>query len=198
MQDMVRDIIPENFTMDSQPLYGEIVMWAHFFGPPGQVHWDCVIRFCLFHGAIAVVLASIAAYTAWWDKHRAPRHYFPQCTGKLWRRRYRWAVKQRIRELLRVFFDDEGMASQRLCFGPEEAIAAIADKHFADAMAVEDLFLRIEERYGLSLANDISNTQLQTMTLGELFELTQTSRIHYPPARRSAPSSSFSLPSPAP
>jgi len=96
--------------------------------------------------------------------------------GIRWRRRFPNSPKVQIREFLTIFVEAFAIRHRRRsCFSPDDRVMDLYRAYYppghglADAMELETLSLRLENRYGL----DMGAMWREDITLGELYEHAQ-------------------------
>lgn len=133
-------------------------------------------------GRSTVVILSLIAASVLWSVFlggRLPKPYnIRTCQGKGWRNAFPSSSKQDIREFLSVFVDAFAFSQkERLKLNPEDQILQIYRAIYSrrwtpDALELETFAKDIEAKYGFSL----ESVWHETVTLGELFQITQRTR----------------------
>ena len=120
-----------------------------------------------------ILLAGVVfAWLSFALERKAMRLYWSRvCTGLRWRRRFPDATKAEFRGFLDVFVDSFGFnEKRRFCFAPDDKVMEVYRalnpiESWPDAMELEELTLRLEERYGV----DFMAIWKEGVTLGDLF-----------------------------
>lgn len=123
---------------------------------------------------IAILLAC-AFVVALFEGKRLPALLSERpCQGHAWRRAFRQAEKQEIRDFLGLVMDAYGLpAREKLRLRPDDELLAIYRSIYAGRVALmddcelEQLTLDLRRRYGL----DLEACWNERLTLGEVFAL---------------------------
>ena len=119
---------------------------------------------------LAAMAMTIALSVA--ERRRLARFWRRPCTGPLWRRAFPDASTADVREFLRLFVDAFALPDRRcLSFRPDDRVMDIYRAIYtpgwtiADAMELEILAIRIEQRYG----HTVTSSDPESLTLGDIY-----------------------------
>ena len=121
-----------------------------------------------------LLMLAVAFVCSWgYEGDEAPAPYkFRGCEGRRWKKQFPEASKEEIRRFLSIFVTSFGFREKdRLKFSPYDRIgdvygAAYGPHPFCDGLEMGEFFCRVEDTYGLDLAN---GNEMDT-TLGALFK----------------------------
>jgi propanediol dehydratase small subunit len=133
-----------------------------------------------------IVLFLVSVALALLGKGNLESYWKRRCTGNLWKRRYPLSPKKEIRTFLDIFVDAfHFKKSRRLAFAPSDKVMDIYETKYPpkwtmlDALELEVLAMNFQKIYGVNL----ERCWRTDITLGELFELTQSPPQVTPPKR---------------
>jgi len=132
-----------------------------------------------FEISTLILVATAAVALSLLQRGNLASYWKRKCTGYLWKRAYPKSSKAEIRAFLGVFVRAFSFKStQKLNFAPSDKVMDIyRSLHppkwtIADSLELETLAMDLEKAYGLVLEKSWS----EDVTLGEIFELTQSSK----------------------